>query len=142
MIFDEATSALDKRNEREVQASIEAMGKELGGVTTVVIAHRLSTIRNADKIIVLKKGVLAEQGNHDELMALNGEYSKLIKLQGAKEEAKKNQLTKQLSNIDEDADKPVVKPVAEKEDSFGSDSDDEDSKAMKEREKQVELFAQ
>jgi ABC-type multidrug transport system ATPase subunit len=142
MIFDEATSALDKRNEREVQASIEAMGKELGGVTTVVIAHRLSTIRNADKIIVLKKGVLAEQGNHDELMALNGEYSKLIKLQGAKEEAKKNQLTKQLSNIDEDADKPVAKPVAEKEDSFGSDSDDEDSKAMKEREKQVELFAQ
>jgi ABC-type multidrug transport system ATPase subunit len=142
MIFDEATSALDKRNEREVQASIEAMGKELGGVTTVVIAHRLTTIRNADKIIVLKKGVLAEQGNHDELMALNGEYSKLIKLQGAKEEAKKKQLTKQLSNIDEDADKPVVKPAAEKEDSFGSDSDDEDAKAMKEREKQVELFAQ
>jgi ABC-type multidrug transport system ATPase subunit len=141
MIFDEATSALDKRNEREVQASIEAMGKELGGVTTVVIAHRLTTIRNADKIIVLKKGVLAEQGNHDELMALNGEYSKLIKLQGAKEGAKKKQLTKQLSNIDEDADKPVVKPDAEK-DSFGSDSDDEDAKAMKEREKQVELFAQ
>lgn len=89
MIFDEATSALDTRNEREVQASIEAMGKELGGVTTVVIAHRLSTIRNADKIIVLKKGVLAEEGNHDHLMSLNGEYAKLIKLQGAKQEAKK-----------------------------------------------------
>jgi ABC-type multidrug transport system fused ATPase/permease subunit len=60
------------------------MGKELGGVTTVVIAHRLTTIRNADKIIVLKKGSLAEQGTHDELMAKDGEYAKLIKLQGAK----------------------------------------------------------
>lgn len=89
MIFDEATSALDTRNEREVQASIEAMGKELGGVTTVVIAHRLTTIRNADKIIVLKKGVLAEEGNHDHLMSLNGEYAKLVKLQGSKQEAKK-----------------------------------------------------
>lgn len=65
MIFDEATSALDKKNEREVQASIEAMGKDLGGITTVVIAHRLTTIRNADKIIVMKKGQLAEQGTHD-----------------------------------------------------------------------------
>jgi len=70
------------------------MGKDLGGVTTVVIAHRLTTIRNADKIIVLKKGSLAEQGTHDELMAKDGEYAKLIKLQGAKQEAKKRQLTK------------------------------------------------
>jgi ABC-type multidrug transport system fused ATPase/permease subunit len=59
------------------------MGKELGGVTTVVIAHRLTTIRNADKIIVLTKGKLAEEGNHDELMAKDGEYAKLIRLQGA-----------------------------------------------------------
>jgi ABC-type multidrug transport system fused ATPase/permease subunit len=65
LIFDEATSALDKKNEREVQEAIEVMGKELGGVTTVVIAHRLTTIRNADKIIVLKKGSLAEEGTHD-----------------------------------------------------------------------------
>jgi ATP-binding cassette subfamily B (MDR/TAP) protein 1 len=56
LIFDEATSALDKKNEAEVQASIDAIRKELGAVTTVVIAHRLSTIRNADRIIVLKKG--------------------------------------------------------------------------------------
>jgi ABC-type methionine transport system ATPase subunit len=48
LIFDEATSALDKKNEIEVQASIEAIRKELGAVTTVVIAHRLSTIRHAD----------------------------------------------------------------------------------------------
>jgi ABC-type multidrug transport system fused ATPase/permease subunit len=80
LIFDEATSALDKKNEKDVQDAIQVMGKELGGVTTVVIAHRLTTIRDADKIIVLKKGKLAEQGTHDDLMALNGEYAKLIKL--------------------------------------------------------------
>jgi ATP-binding cassette, subfamily B (MDR/TAP), member 1 len=56
LIFDEATSALDKKNEAEVQSSIDAIRKELGTVTTVVIAHRLSTIRNADRIIVLRKG--------------------------------------------------------------------------------------
>lgn len=64
LIFDEATSALDKKNEAEVQASIDNIRRELGAVTTVVIAHRLSTIRNADKIIVLRKGKLTEEGNH------------------------------------------------------------------------------
>ena len=56
LIFDEATSALDKKNEAEVQRTIDDMKKELGQVTSVVIAHRLSTIKNADKIIVLKAG--------------------------------------------------------------------------------------
>ncbi len=81
LIFDEATSALDKKNEAEVQASIDAIRKELGAVTTVVIAHRLSTIRNADKIIVLKKGVLTEVGNHDSLLREhpNGVYAKLVR---------------------------------------------------------------
>jgi ABC-type multidrug transport system fused ATPase/permease subunit len=68
LIFDEATSALDKKNEQEVQASIDAIRRELGQVTTVVIAHRLSTIRNADKIVVLKKGRIAETGTHDSLL--------------------------------------------------------------------------
>jgi ABC-type multidrug transport system fused ATPase/permease subunit len=86
LIFDEATSALDKKNEKEVQEAIEVMGKELGGVTTIVIAHRLTTIRDADKIIVLKKGKLAEEGNHTDLLELNGEYAKLIKLQDDKKE--------------------------------------------------------
>jgi len=67
LIFDEATSALDKVNEAEVQGAIEKMKKELGTVTSIVIAHRLSTIRNADKILVLKKGVLVEEGTHEEL---------------------------------------------------------------------------
>jgi ABC-type multidrug transport system fused ATPase/permease subunit len=83
LIFDEATSALDKKNETEVQASIDAIRKELGAVTTVVIAHRLSTIRNADQIIVLKKGKLSEIGNHDTLLRdyPDGIYAKLVKQQ-------------------------------------------------------------
>jgi ATP-binding cassette subfamily B (MDR/TAP) protein 1 len=56
LIFDEATSALDKKNEAEVHASIDAIRKELGAVTTIVIPHRLSTIKNAERIIVLKRG--------------------------------------------------------------------------------------
>ncbi len=80
LIFDEATSALDKKNEAEVQASIDAIRRELGAVTTVVIAHRLSTIRNADKIIVLKKGKLTEVGNHESLLRdyPDGVYAKLV----------------------------------------------------------------
>lgn len=81
LILDEATSALDKKNERDVQNAIEDMKKELGGVTTVVIAHRLSTIRNADKILVMVKGKLVEEGNHDELLSQhpNGVYAGLVK---------------------------------------------------------------
>jgi ABC-type multidrug transport system fused ATPase/permease subunit len=60
LIFDEATSALDKKNEQEVQAAIDDMKGQLGDVTCIVIAHRLSTIRNADKIVVLKGGQIAE----------------------------------------------------------------------------------
>lgn len=51
---------------------------EQGNQTVVVIAHRLSTIRNADKIVVLKKGIMHEQGTHDELIAMNGAYKKLV----------------------------------------------------------------
>ena len=66
-----------------MQASIDAIRQELGAVTTVVIAHRLSTIRNADKIIVLKKGKLTEIGNHESLLRdfPAGVYSKLVKQQ-------------------------------------------------------------
>jgi ABC-type multidrug transport system fused ATPase/permease subunit len=65
LIFDEATSALDKKNEAEVQKAIDEMRKELGEVTTIVIAHRLSTIQTADKIMVMKKGKLIEEGTHE-----------------------------------------------------------------------------
>jgi subfamily B ATP-binding cassette protein MsbA len=79
MIFDEATSALDNESEVLVQEAIERLMKER---TTVVIAHRLSTIRNADKILVLEKGRIIQQGRHEELMeSSKSVYRKLYELQ-------------------------------------------------------------
>ncbi len=78
LILDEATSALDTESERLVQ---DALSSILTGRTSLVIAHRLSTIQHADKIIVIDKGRIAEQGTHDELMAAEGSYRRLIELQ-------------------------------------------------------------
>jgi subfamily B ATP-binding cassette protein MsbA len=78
MILDEATSALDTESERLVQQALENM---MQNRTSVVIAHRLSTIQKADLIVVMQKGKIVEQGTHDELLALNGTYSKLVSLQ-------------------------------------------------------------
>ncbi|WP_231460239.1 MULTISPECIES: peptidase domain-containing ABC transporter [unclassified Pedobacter] len=78
IFFDEATSALDANNEKVIIENLEQFFK---GKTAVVIAHRLSTVKHADKIIVLDKGMVAEEGNHDELVAKKGEYYKLIKNQ-------------------------------------------------------------
>ena len=66
-----------------MQSSIDSIRKSLGQVTTIVIAHRLSTIKTADKIIVLKKGKLTEEGNHDSLLRdyPNGVYAKLVNQQ-------------------------------------------------------------
>ncbi|WP_225034754.1 ABC transporter ATP-binding protein [Winogradskyella sp. SM1960] len=78
MILDEATSALDTESERLVQDALENMMKNR---TSVVIAHRLSTIQNADQIVVMQKGEIAEQGTHLELMSKNGVYKKLVEMQ-------------------------------------------------------------
>jgi subfamily B ATP-binding cassette protein MsbA len=78
MILDEATSALDTESEKFVQVALENM---MQNRTSIVIAHRLSTIQKADKIVVMQKGEIVEQGTHDELIALNGTYNKLVTMQ-------------------------------------------------------------
>lgn len=78
MILDEATSALDTESERYVQ---EALEKMMENRTSLIIAHRLSTIQKADHIVVMEKGDIIEQGSHQELMARNGTYRKLVELQ-------------------------------------------------------------
>ena len=77
LILDEATSSIDTRTEKIVQ---DGMDKLMRGRTTFVIAHRLSTIRNAQRILVLTDNGIEEQGTHEELMQLHGEYCKLYEM--------------------------------------------------------------
>ena len=84
LILDEATSALDTESERVVQAALETL---MQGRTTLIIAHRLSTIEKADRIVVLQKGTIAEIGAHAELLARDGLYAHLYKIQFATDDA-------------------------------------------------------
>jgi ATP-binding cassette, subfamily B, bacterial len=78
LIFDEATSSLDGETEEKVQEALEQL---IPGRTTITIAHRLITVRNADKILLLDQGMVAEEGTHEELLALRGQYYELYKAQ-------------------------------------------------------------
>lgn len=79
LLLDEATSALDAESEHQVQQALDQiLANEQLTQTVIVIAHRLSTIRDADSIIVIHKGEIAEQGTHDELIAKGGNYAKLV----------------------------------------------------------------
>lgn len=78
LILDEATSALDSQNEKVVQTALDRLMKDR---TTIVIAHRLSTIKNADMICVMHEGKIVESGTHDQLIAKNGFYKKLVDMQ-------------------------------------------------------------
>jgi len=76
LLLDEATSSLDVLTERRVECNLNALA-----CTQIIIAHRLSTIRHADVILVLEQGTLVESGSHEELLARNGYYAKLIQSQ-------------------------------------------------------------
>ena len=78
LVLDEATSALDSETEVAIQKSFEELAS---GRTTIAIAHRLSTLRNMDKIVVMKKGTIIEQGSHRTLTRKNGEYARLWRMQ-------------------------------------------------------------
>jgi ABC-type multidrug transport system fused ATPase/permease subunit len=84
LLLDEPTAALDAQSEELV---IQALERLMKGRTVITIAHRLSTIRDADKIIVLKEGGVAEEGTHEQLLALNGVYSELHRIQYKEESA-------------------------------------------------------
>ena len=84
LLFDEATSALDTRTEREIQTSLREVSR---GHTTLVIAHRLSTVVDANEIIVLHEGRIAERGSHADLLALEGHYATMWQRQQETHEA-------------------------------------------------------
>ncbi|MFN3171551.1 MAG: ABCB family ABC transporter ATP-binding protein/permease [Hyphomicrobiales bacterium] len=86
LILDEATSALDTQTEKEIQAALDVVSKDR---TTLVIAHRLSTVIDADEIIVLKAGEIAERGKHDELLAMDGLYTTMWNRQREASEAER-----------------------------------------------------
>jgi subfamily B ATP-binding cassette protein MsbA len=90
LILDEATSALDSESERHVQAALDTL---MQGRTTIIIAHRLSTIENADRIVALDQGRIVEVGSHRELMARNGIYAKLYRIQYAIEHENEDAVT-------------------------------------------------
>ena len=79
LILDEATASVDTLTEQQIQ---DALVQLMKGRTTFVIAHRLSTVRNADLILVLDKGKIAERGSHDELMDKAGQYAAMVRIQG------------------------------------------------------------
>lgn len=83
LVFDEATSSLDSRSEQAILTALREVAK---GHTSLVVAHRLSTIVDADQIVVLSKGEIVEQGHHTALLAQDGLYAKLWRIQNEQQQ--------------------------------------------------------
>ncbi|WP_379561353.1 ABCB family ABC transporter ATP-binding protein/permease [Psychromarinibacter halotolerans] len=105
LLLDEATSALDTETERDIQSELKAMGE---GRTVVTIAHRLSTIADADRIVVLVKGEIVEEGTHAELLAANGRYASLWSRQAAELPDDEPRLAHPGKDIPDPADEGMV----------------------------------
>jgi ATP-binding cassette subfamily B (MDR/TAP) protein 1 len=94
LLLDEATAALDTKSEKLVQEALDRASK---GRTTIAIAHRLSTIKNADKIVVMTKGKVVEQGTHEELIEARGVYQSLVKAQELSSQIQPNNRLSEMS---------------------------------------------
>jgi ATP-binding cassette subfamily B protein len=104
-ILDEATSAVDTRTEHEIQ---QALARVMEGRTSVLIAQRLSTIKHADRVVVLKDGAVAEEGTHEELLALDGEYRRIYDLQYRETDELATEIEAYLRERDEIAELELV----------------------------------
>jgi ABC-type multidrug transport system fused ATPase/permease subunit len=102
MCFDEATSALDTQTEREVQQAINEVSK---GSTTLIIAHRLSTVMDCDKIIVLKHGVIVEEGTHQDLLNIRDGYYKRLWEKQSEQQEKMRREAQQNEMLQQEHDK-------------------------------------
>ncbi|CCF35719.1 multidrug/pheromone exporter [Colletotrichum higginsianum] len=135
LLLDEATSALDPHAEGVVQ---EALNRASQNRTTIVIAHKLATIRNADHIVVMSSGRIAEQGRHDDLVAMNGIYHNLVKAQDlspAETQQTTQRLSEKESTLDDipGVDHPLVKNKTTEERHLASLKDREDFTLFKQR---------
>ncbi|KAK7718002.1 hypothetical protein SLS57_006149 [Botryosphaeria dothidea] len=110
LILDEATASLDSRSEQAILKAIEGVSQ---GRTMISIAHRLSTIRDADKIVVLRDGVVLEEGSHAELLAKDGAYAELVRLQNSSGgEAEKSKTASSAGSVTEESDGTSIEKVA------------------------------
>ncbi|KAK9458191.1 P-loop containing nucleoside triphosphate hydrolase protein [Dipodascopsis uninucleata] len=107
LLLDEATSALDTKSEGIVQEALDRASKNR---TTIVIAHRLSTIKDADSIVVMRRGVILEMGTHNDLLEKNGEYTELVKAQQIEtvKEKQKEEIENELQNMEKLDEKEIL----------------------------------